>query len=250
MMSSLKALVPQRHRKRLRALERRIRGMALRGDAVVCPCCGHSFSRFLSFGRPRRVNAMCPHCGALERHRFLWLYLQREKHILTTPARLLHVAPETTLRSLLERLPHLDYVTLDRFADDVTVRCNLEALTFADAAFDAVICYHVLEHVDDDRQAMRELARVLKPGGWAVLEVPIKESRARTDEDPTVADPVERFRRFGQEDHVRTYGIDFFTRLAESGFRVDARRYEEVFPADIVSRHAIPARGLFASCLR
>jgi SAM-dependent methyltransferase len=250
MLVTLKSLVPQRHRRRYRTLVRRARGLALRGDGVTCPCCGHSFRRFLPWGRPKRMNAMCPHCGALERHRFLWLYLQREKRILSTPLRLLHVAPEPTIRGHLQPLPALRYVTIDRFNDDVTARCDLHELPFADGSFDAAICYHVLEHVDDDRRCMREIHRILKPGGWAVFEVPIRRSEPRTHEDPSVTDPRERFRLFGQEDHVRRYGMDFFTRLAEAGFGVKPGRYDEVMPADLVQRHAIWPDALFAACDR
>lgn len=193
---------------------------------------------------------MCPHCGALERHRFLWLYLQREKRILSTPLRLLHVAPEPAIRTHLERLPALSYVTIDRFSDDVTTRCDLHELPFADASFDATICYHVLEHVDDDRRCMREIRRTLRLDGWAVFEVPIDLSQTRTREDPGVTDPDERLRLFGQEDHVRTYGMDFFTRLAEAGFGVQAGRYDEIMPAELIERHAIWPDALFAACVR
>ena len=246
----LRSWIPRRHRARLQALLRRIRGVPLRGRSVVCPCCQHSFSRFLAHGRPPRLNAMCPHCGALERHRFLWLYLQREKEILTKPPWLLHVAPEPAIRALLKGIPGLRYITVDRSAETVAIHCDVQALPLGDAAVSAIICYHVLEHVANDRQAMRELHRVLQPGGWAVFEVPIRVSERCTDEAPEITDPGERFRRFGQEDHVRWYGMDFFSRLSEAGFCVAVKRYDDLMPAELIARHALWKDGLVAVCSR
>jgi SAM-dependent methyltransferase len=180
----------------------------------------------------------------------LWLYLQREKQILVKPVRLLHVAPERAIRAHLEHIPDLTYLTVDRFAEAVAVRCDVQTLPFQDFSVDAVICYHVLEHVADDRQAMRELVRVLRPNAWALFEVPLRLSASFTDEDPDITDPGERFRRFGQEDHIRWYGMDFFTRLSEAGFKVEVRRYDELLPATLITRHALWNNGLVAVCSR
>jgi predicted SAM-dependent methyltransferase len=180
----------------------------------------------------------------------LWLYLQREKEILTKPPWLLHVAPEPAIRALLKGIPGLRYITVDRSAETVAIHCDVQALPLGDAAVSAIICYHVLEHVANDRQAMRELHRVLQPGGWAVFEVPIRVSERCTDEAPEITDPGERFRRFGQEDHVRWYGMDFFSRLSEAGFCVAVKRYDDLMPAELIARHALWKDGLVAVCSR
>jgi glycosyltransferase involved in cell wall biosynthesis/ubiquinone/menaquinone biosynthesis C-methylase UbiE len=199
------------------------------GDApavgpVYCPICRTRHARFRDFGRPPRPNALCPACTSLERHRALWLFLERRTNLLATPGlRLLHFAPEACLEPRFRQLFGAGYVTADLQDPRADVRADITALQFPDASFDAVHCSHVLEHVPDDRKAMRELWRVLVPGGLALVMVPLRG--AVTEEDLAVTDPDERTRRYGQADHVRYYGADIVDRLREAGFVVD--------PADI-----------------
>lgn len=199
---------------------RRLASLRHAGDAVSCEVCGGSFSRFLPAGSPVRPQARCPGCGSLERHRLVWRHLRSRTSIFTRPMRLLHVAPEPALRRALERLPALDYVAVDLESPLADVRVDLTAMPFADGVFDGILCSHVLEHIPDDRAAMRELRRTLAPDGWAILEVPIDEARERTYEDWTITAPAERVRAFGQRDHVRWYGRDYPDRLREAGFDV------------------------------
>ena len=217
---TIRLVVPKAQRMRvLNATRKRI----FNGTAVACPCCGQTYSRFLPFGKPQRPYARCPGCNALERHRLVWLFLQQATALFTpqpTPLRVLHMAPENILQSLLKPLPHLNYLSADLAAPNAMVHFDITAIPYPEASFDVVLCNHVLEHIPDDRQAMRELFRVLAPGGWAVLDVPLKWENATTDEDPSVTDPAERERRFGQDDHVRWYGRDYLDRLAEVGFVV------------------------------
>jgi SAM-dependent methyltransferase len=194
------------------------------GDRYECPCCDTGFRRFLDFGRGahggRRRNVRCPRCGSLERERLLWVFLRARPDLLTPPLRLLHVAPEPQLQRRLRSFPGIAHVSGDLSSPLADVSLDIRAMPYPDATFDAIICNHVLEHVPEDRQAMREIRRVLDPDGWAILQVPVDRCRERTDEDPSVTSPSARARRFGQADHVRVYGLDYPSRLAEAGFDV------------------------------
>jgi SAM-dependent methyltransferase len=189
-----------------------------------CPCCGGEFDRFLRFGRVPRENARCPGCGSLERHRLACLYLEREGFGQRAGLSVLHVAPERALGRILSRLTGVRYVSADRKPGEVSVVTDLTELAFADGAFDLVMCSHVLEHIADDRRAMREIRRVLKPGGRAILQVPMQFELADTLEDLSIADPATRERLYGQPDHVRLYGRDYLDRLAGAGFVVHVDR--------------------------
>lgn len=228
------------NRLRSTALGRRVETQIYRGDAVECPCCGGTFRRFAPFGvAPRRPRARCPGCGAMERHRHLWLFLRERTDLFTRPLRLLHFAPEAVFRAQLEALPEVSYVTADLAAGRASVRADIMRIPFADASFDAILCNHVLEHVPDDKQAMGELLRVLRRGAWAVLQVPQRSRMPETREDPDVTDPRERERLFGQRDHLRQYGADYAARLAAAGFEVHAERFAENLPAERQVRHGL-----------
>lgn len=205
---------------RLRPLFYALRGFWLAGRARYCALCGGSFRRFLAKGEPLRPEAMCPRCLSLERHRAQWLLLARER-ALEGAASILHFAPEPGIRDRLRALPQVFYVTADIAPGRADTAMDMTRLAFRDGSFDRLLCSHVLEHVADDAAALRELRRVLRPGGLAVLQVPLREGD--TDEDLSVTDPAERLRRFGQEDHVRFYGrADFQKRLEAAGFTVRA----------------------------
>lgn len=213
------SLIPARHRLPVRLLYFRARSVLFRGDAVHCPCCGGRFSRFLDVGSPRRAAA-CPRCDSRERQRLLHLYLHERTRLFSDPLRVLHVAPEDCLQPILRGLKNLDYLSADLSPGAAMVTMDLMDIRFPDESFDVILCSHVLEHVPDDRRAMRELHRVLRPGGWAILQVPVDPSRATTLEDPAVTAPAERAQLFGQSDHVRVYGRDYAARLREAGFAV------------------------------
>jgi SAM-dependent methyltransferase len=189
--------------------------------AHYCPTCHRSVRRFKPGGVRSRPNAKCPSCGALERHRFLSLLLDGLAPTLAHAATVVDIAPSRYTTDHLEGFVPGRYirVDLDPAADGraVDVQASLTGLPFADGSVDLVLCYHVLEHVPDDATAMRELARVLTPGGLALVQVPFRPAKA-TDEDPD-APEAERIERFGQADHVRWYGGDFEDRLAAAGLR-------------------------------
>jgi SAM-dependent methyltransferase len=196
--------------------------LVYRGKGRWCPVCERSARRFAPFGVDgRRDDALCPHCGALERHRLLWLFFQRRTDLFSAPPSgiaMLHVAPERCFEPRLRARLGKGYLTGDLENPAADVRLDVTNIQYPDGTFDVVYCSHVLEHVPDDRRALREFHRVLKPDGWAIILVPVTVER--TIEDPTITDPKERLRRFGQDDHVRRYGPDFVDRLREAGFGV------------------------------
>lgn len=189
------------------------------GTERYCPCCRASVRRFLPYGLERREEARCPVCAALERHRLIWLYFTQKTDLFDgTPRKMLHVAPEPQLSRHFSSKEYIDYLSADLMDPRAMVKMDITDIQFPDNTFDVIYCSHVLEHVPDDRNAMREFYRVLKPGGWAILQVPI--TAETTFEDPTVTSPEERERLFGQHDHVRRYGPDYKDRLADAGFSV------------------------------
>lgn len=230
------------------SLRYRRRARACRGGAVTCPCCEGHFRHFLPFGDPPRTGAACPRCGALERHRLIWLYLARETDLGTRPQRLLHCAPEYAWLRRLRDLPALDYVTADLDSALAHDHVDLTALPYPDASFDAMLCVAVLEHITDDRQAMREMFRVLKPGGWAIVHVPLEPDRAHTDEDYAITTPEGRRQHFGQADHVRLYGQDVADRLRAAGFTVEVVDYPPRLGPALVQRHGLIPTHRFFRC--
>jgi hypothetical protein len=209
--------------------------LVYRGDKLFCPVCERGSARFAPFGNPLRQNAECVWCGAKERHRFVWLFWKSDRTDLFAkiPGRkFLHVAPEIFFEQRLRPMIGSGYITADLSASYADIRMDIQDIQFADDTFDMIYCSHVLEHVENDRKAMSEFCRVLKPGGWAVMMVP--DFLETTVEDPTISDPEERLRLFRQSDHVRYYGADFSERLREAGFEVTVIR-----PADILSPEEI-----------
>lgn len=194
---------------------------------LECPICGVRAARFLPFGLSGRRNAQCPGCGSAERHRFLWLYLATRTRLLTQRLRLLHTAPEPCLEARLRAIPNHQYVSVDRFDPAADWRADLTALPFADGSFDLILSSHVLEHIPDDRRAIKELSRVLRPGGHAIIAVPFDPNCTVSPEAPADATPAQRQARFGHPYHFRYYGRDIADRLAEAGLtahRIDSKR--------------------------
>jgi SAM-dependent methyltransferase len=204
---------------------------------VECPCCGGRFARFQS-GWGGSIHS-CPRCGSHERHRLLWLYLKRRTNLLSNELSVLHWAPEPGLEWNLRALPNLSYATADLDPSRAALQLDITDIDAPSASYDVILCSHVLEHVDDDRRAMRELRRILRPGGWAILLVPIDDSRDETYEDPAIVTPEERLRAYRDADHLRLYGRDFAMRLAGAGFHVTVDRWAETLPAKMIDRHVL-----------
>lgn len=211
------------------------------GNKRWCPVCERSASKFRPHsphGLFTRYDAKCPWCTSLERHRLLITFLRNNTNLFDgQPKRMLHIAPEVSLEPLFRNAEGIDYLSGDLNPARAMEVVDVTDIQYPENTFDVVYCSHVLEHVPDDRKAMREFLRVLKPGGWAVINVPILSEK--TIEDPSITDPEERIRLFGQHDHVRSYGPDYENRLAEEGFKVT--RYG---PSDVVSQEDITRMGL------
>ncbi len=222
------------------------------GTRYHCPCCDGRFSEFLPFGvaRATRQGAMCPACGSLERHRMLTLYLRRRTKLLEVPTSLLHFAPERRIANWLKGHSNINYVSTDLFSPEAAVRSDITDLLFRDATFDAVICFHVLEHIPDDHKAMTELLRVLRPGGEALIQVPLYPDQEETFEDPTVTDPRERERIFDQSDHVRRYGRDFPRKLERAGFEVEWVEADSYCTPEEIALHGLTRDTWVAHCRR
>ncbi|MDF0719810.1 class I SAM-dependent methyltransferase [Kaistella sp. PBT33-4] len=201
-----------------------------KGSRFTDPIDGRSYRKFLPYGYgTQRENALSPGTLSLERHRQMWLYLQNETDFFSKKYKVLHIAPEQEFLRRFRKMKNLDYTSADLFSPIVDVKADILDLPFDDESFDVVFCNHVLEHIQDDRKAMSELYRVLKRGGWGILQVPMKNSLPETYEDFSVTDPKERQRLFGQYDHVRWYGMDYFARLESVGFQVDVNFYSRTF---------------------
>lgn len=224
-------------------------GLTLRGGRFHCPLCGHHFRKLLPYGYvTQRENALCPSCLSLERHRLLWLWLQRESDLLTARPRLLHIAPEVCLMKHIKRAyrecPER-YVTADLESPLASLHFDVQQIPLQDESFEVVICNHLLEHVADDMLALRELHRILKPGGWGILLSPIDYNLAETFEDDSITDPKERERLFGQYDHRRTYGRDYPERLRRAGFEAEEIDYAARFTPEEHLRYALPEDKIY-----
>lgn len=205
-----------------------------RGWRLECPCCGGRYRRFVARGYRR--DAICPGCFAAERHRTLWLFLSRETDLLAGDKRILHFAPEPSLAAKLRAMP--GYMSADLDLGRAMRVMDITAIPLADESIDAILCNHVLEHVPDDRAALRELRRVLAPTGVAYMQHPISYDRD-TYEDPSITSEEGRLRAFGQEDHVRIYGRDFDARVEAAGFAHVILRYEPQVPESERRRYAL-----------
>jgi SAM-dependent methyltransferase len=218
----------------LRGAVNRTKGRILAlGSAVECPICKNTFLSFLRFCG--RQNEWCPTCRSLGRHRLLYLYLSKETDLLVArkPIRILHVGPEFCFQPLFVSIPNVTYVSTDlmvSMVDLLGVRpeicMSVTQACFRSNTFDLVICSHVLEHVKADRQAIAELFRVTKPGGLAIIPVPVAWQSEITDERDGLS-PLERAELYGEADHLRMYGRDYLDRLLEAGFVTHLYRLDD-----------------------
>ncbi len=224
-------------------------GLLYVGRGRECPVCGCRRRKFLPYGYVvPREDALCPRCLSLERHRLLWLWLERETDIAKGDKRLLHIAPEVSLMRRLKRIYAGNddmYVTADLESPLAKMHFDIQNIPLEEGFADIVICNHIMEHVADDRRAMREIHRVMRTGGWGIILSPADLSRAETFEDDTISDPAERTRIFGQYDHRRIYGRDYTDRLREAGFEAEAIDYAATFTPEERTKYALSDERIY-----
>ncbi len=211
------------------------------GNKFVCPICKFKARKFLSAGLyVKRAGSKCPSCHSVERHRHLWLFLTKyfEEE---NPQSILHFAPENCLQNELNKKAGINYYTSDyNPAGKSDFHFDIQNIDSKDNSYDLIICSHVLEHIPDDRKAIKELYRVLNPGSLVLLQVPIWPSEAHpTYENPLITDPRDRIIHFGQYDHLRIYGLDIIKRIEEAGFKVEVLDMERVVPEEMAIKYRL-----------
>ncbi|THD31700.1 class I SAM-dependent methyltransferase [uncultured Flavobacterium sp.] len=236
---------------RLSYVIRPVLAFALKGKKYTDPIDGKSFRKFLPYGYgTQRNNVLSPSTLSLERHRLLWLYLKNETDFFTAPKKVLHFAPEQAFYKIFRNQKNLDYTTTDLLSPLADVKADICNLPFEDNSYDVIFCNHVLEHIPDDTKAMQELFRVLKPGGMGIFQIPQDLKRATTFEDDSITDQKERARIFGQYDHVRVYGRDYFDKLRSIGFTVNEEDYTKKTGPELVEKYCLAPGEIIPVCYK
>lgn len=238
---------------RLSYVARPILAFLLKGDKFTDPIDGKSFRMFLPYGYGnQRNNVLSPSTLSLERHRLLWLYLQNETTFFTSKEKIkvLHFAPEQAFYKLFRNQKNLDYTTTDLLSPLADVKADICNLPFQDNQYDIILCNHVLEHIPDDTKAMQELIRVLKPSGMAILQIPQDLNRCTTFSDDSIKDQKERAKIFGQYDHVRIYGRDYFDKLRSIGFKVIEEDYTSKLTSELIEKYCLAKGEIIPVCYK
>jgi predicted SAM-dependent methyltransferase len=260
---------------RLSIVVRPILAFLLKGSRFTDPIDGKSFRMFLPYGYGnQRNNVLSPSTLSLERHRLLWLYLQNEtdffqpqlnsdspvtqnkriklrKDAETSSAlKVLHFAPEQEFYKRFKKQTNIEYTTTDLLSPLADVKADICNLPFEDNSYDIIFCNHVLEHIPDDTKAMQELFRVLKPGGMGIFQIPQDLSRVSTFTDDTIVDQKERAKIFGQYDHVRVYGRDYFDKLRSIGFKVIEEDYTHKIAPELVEKYCLAKGEIIPVCFK
>ena len=202
---------------------KKVAPLLYKGNNVECPVCERSFRKFLSYGTEvsHRENVLCPYDLTLERHRLMWLYLKNHSNFFTKQdLKVLHMAPEQCFHKTFKNQKNLDYLTADIVSPIADMHFDLHDIPLEDNTFEVIFCNHVMEHVDDAIKCMSELYRVLKPGGWGIMQVPQDFNNKETYEDPSITSPEDREKHYWQKDHVRLFGLDYPDWLRKAGFTV------------------------------
>ena len=236
---------------RLSYIARPILALGLKGERYEDPIDGKTFRKFLPYGYGKqRENVLSPSTLSLERHRLLWLYLIQKTDFFSAKSKVLHFAPEQAFYKRFRNMENLDYTTTDLNSPLADVKADICDLPFDDNTYDIIFCNHVLEHIPNDEKAMLELYRVLKPGGMAILQIPQDLNRATTFEDNSITDPKKRAEIFGQYDHVRVYGRDYFDKLRSIGFKVEEVDYTKQLTPQKTDRYRLAPGEILPVCYK
>ena len=220
-----------------------------RGNKFTDPINGKSYRKFLPYGYVKqRDNALSPGTLSLERHRLLWLYLNNETNFFSKTLKVLHIAPEQCFYNLFKNLKNINYTTFDLNSPLADIKGDICNLPFKENSFDFILCNHVLEHINDDNKAMKELYRVLNKNGTAILQVPINQKSSKTFEDSSIVDKKQRIEKFGQYDHIRLYGLDYFKKLESFGFKVDPLKYSKEFTESEIIKYGLIKDEIIPVC--
>lgn len=218
------------------------------GNNVTCPCCEKKLRKFIPYGN--NINEICPICGSFARHRFLWLYLKDETDFFSLNLKVLHIAPERAFEKLFKSLSNIDYINADINSVLTMVKMDITSIAYEDNLFDVILCVHVLEHIENEIKALGELYRVLKPGGWAIIQVPIDPMRQKTFSDPKIISPKEKARAYGRRDHVRLYGLDYQNRLKKAGFKVKVINYSDELGLEKIKKYGLTKSRNIYFCIK
>ena len=243
--------IPRKLLTRLSFLLKPLIKIYLYGYKYTDPIDDSSFRKFLPYGYNKiRKNALSPSTFSLERHRLLWLYLQNETDFFEKKMKVLHFAPEAAFLKKFKKLKNISYDTIDLDSPLADIKADICDLPIKNGSYDFILCNHVLEHIVDDEKAMKELYRVLKKGGTGIFQVPLNMSYKQTYEDFTITDPKERNKAFGQYDHVRVYGMDFFERLKNIGFKVEKCEYTSKLSEKEKIKYCLPKKEIIPICVK
>lgn len=210
------------------------------GTKYKDPIDGSNFRKFLPYGYLKiRQNALSPSTYSLERHRLLWLFLKTDTDFFTNVKKVLHFAPEQAFYERFKKMKNLDYTTTDLNSPIADIKADICQLPFASNSYDFILCNHVLEHIPNDLEAMQELFRVMTPGGMGIFQIPLDMNRNTTFEDNSITEPKQRTKIFGQYDHVRVYGLDYFKRLESCGFKVEKVDFTKTLSKQEISKYCL-----------
>lgn len=213
------------------------------GKRYKDPINNKTYRKFLPYGyseKSKRQNVLSPGTLSLERHRLLWLFLRNKTNFFSATLKVLHIAPEQCFLPIFKSMKNLEYITADIESPIADLHFDLHHAPLPDNTFDVIFANHVLEHVEDDIQCMKELFRMMKPGGWGIFQVPQDTTREKTYEDKSITSPEEREKHFWQKDHVRLYGLDYPERLKRAGFVVEEYDYTKTFTEEEIDYYRLP----------
>jgi len=220
-----------------------------RGNKFFDPINGKSYRKFLPYGYViQRNNALSPGTLSLERHRLLWLYLRNETSFFKKKLKVLHIAPEQCFYNIFKNLDNINYTTYDLNSPLAKIKGDIKKMPFKENSFDFILCNHVLEHIDNDKKAMIEIFRVLNFNGTAILQVPLNQNLEKTYEDDSITEKKDRIEKFGQYDHQRVYGLDYFDKLKSIGFEVEPIKYSKDFKKEEIKKYGLIENEIIPVC--